>query len=244
MSTFFAAMWPTFFIRVSPASRKAKPACMNITSTAARTTQIVLAAIARSALLIARPPRGGLPVRLCVTLSTRVVQTIPSPETCRCGRRRRSRHDRVGLLVLDDEDEVRLRQEARLEDAPAVLVRDPRWRPWPTASTTVTPTWPVCSSTASMTVSTRSRTTTASTLITDSSIGARGARRRARCRRAGRCARGGRPRGSRTRRCSARLARFSGKTPAWSVQIPRPRSPTSASSSAWPTPWPRAASPT
>ena len=41
----------------------------------------------------------------------------------------------------------------------------PRWRPCPTASITVTPTWPVCSSTASMTVSIRSRTTTASTFI-------------------------------------------------------------------------------
>src|SRR6266542_1492700 len=41
----------------------------------------------------------------------------------------------------------------------------PRCRPWPTASITVTPTWPVASSTASITVSTRSRMTTASTLI-------------------------------------------------------------------------------
>src|SRR5215510_7359134 len=46
--TFFAAMCPTFFIRVSPASRNAKPACMNMTSTAAMTTQIVLAAIVSS----------------------------------------------------------------------------------------------------------------------------------------------------------------------------------------------------
>jgi len=33
--------------------------------------------------------------------------------------------DRVDELVLDEEDEQRLRQEARLEDAAAVLVRDP-----------------------------------------------------------------------------------------------------------------------
>src|SRR5438132_1601683 len=39
--TFLPAMWPAFFIRVSPASRKAKPACMNMTSTAVTTTQIV-----------------------------------------------------------------------------------------------------------------------------------------------------------------------------------------------------------
>src|SRR5204862_457228 len=42
----------------------------------------------------------------------------------------------------------------------------PRSRPWPTASTTVTPTCPVSSSTASMASSTRSRSTIASTLIT------------------------------------------------------------------------------
>src|SRR3954469_6234987 len=41
----------------------------------------------------------------------------------------------------------------------------PRSRPCPTASTTVTPTWPVCSSTASITISTRSRSTTASTFV-------------------------------------------------------------------------------
>src|SRR6266436_5027940 len=46
--TFLPAMWPAFFIRVRPASRNAKPACMNITSTAVTTTQIVLAAISRS----------------------------------------------------------------------------------------------------------------------------------------------------------------------------------------------------
>src|SRR5437763_395004 len=35
------------------------------------------------------------------------------------------RHDAVHQVVLDDEEQQRLRQEARLEDAPAVLVRDP-----------------------------------------------------------------------------------------------------------------------
>ncbi len=45
MSTFLPAMCAAFFIRVSPASRKAKPACMNMTRTAATTTQMVLAAI-------------------------------------------------------------------------------------------------------------------------------------------------------------------------------------------------------
>ena len=68
MSTFFAAMWPTFFIRVRPASRNAKPACMKMTSIAARTTQIVLAAIVSS--LVAHTVSTSssfAPVRLCVT---------------------------------------------------------------------------------------------------------------------------------------------------------------------------------
>ena len=39
--TFLPAMWPAFFIRVRPASRNAKPACMNITRMAVTTTQIV-----------------------------------------------------------------------------------------------------------------------------------------------------------------------------------------------------------
>src|ERR1041385_6682528 len=50
IKTFFAATCPTFFIRVRPASRNAKPACMNITSTAVMSTQIVLAAMSRSLL--------------------------------------------------------------------------------------------------------------------------------------------------------------------------------------------------
>ena len=59
MRTFFAAMWPTFFIRVRPASTKANPACMNITSTAAMTTQMVLDAIASSFVVIRPPPPPG-----------------------------------------------------------------------------------------------------------------------------------------------------------------------------------------
>ena len=45
MSTFLPAICAAFFIRVRPASRNAKPACMNMTRTAATTTQRVLAAI-------------------------------------------------------------------------------------------------------------------------------------------------------------------------------------------------------
>src|SRR4051794_15315984 len=44
-------MCDAFFMRVRPASRKAKPACMNITRIAVTTTQMVLAAIRRSLFL-------------------------------------------------------------------------------------------------------------------------------------------------------------------------------------------------
>ena len=61
-----------------------------------------------------------------MTLSTGVVQTSPSPGLVAAARRVDDRRDdAVDALVLDDEDQQRLRQEARLEDAPAVLVRDP-----------------------------------------------------------------------------------------------------------------------
>src|SRR6266568_3080124 len=99
MSTFLPAMCAAFFIRVRPASRKAKPACMNMTRIAAMTTQTVLAAIRRFALLISsRPPRAR-----------RV-----------CDRFDNGRRD----LVLDDERQESLWQKARLEDAPSVLVGD------------------------------------------------------------------------------------------------------------------------
>src|SRR3954453_18314726 len=52
-------MCPAFFMRVNPASRNAKPACMNITSTAVTTTQIVDAATRRSCLAIELLPRGA-----------------------------------------------------------------------------------------------------------------------------------------------------------------------------------------
>ena len=163
-------MWPTFFIRVSPASRNAKPACMNMTSTAAKTTQIVDAAIA-SSLLLSDHLLQHRPVRLCLTLQTGVVQTIPSPDSCPV--RAVSTivvDDRLGDLVRRQRRQQRLREEARLEDAAAVLVRDPRLAPWPTASITVTPTCPVRSVTASITASTLSRTTTASILIMSASF--------------------------------------------------------------------------
>src|SRR5579885_3551078 len=125
MRTFFPAMCPAFFMRVSPASRKAKPACMNITRTAVITTQTVDTAISSSCRDIelhllepaARPmmsdaPHGRDPaqaVARLVAASGGVGDRLD---------------DIVDHLVGDDEDEHRLRQEPRLEDAAPVLVRD------------------------------------------------------------------------------------------------------------------------
>src|SRR6186713_1824922 len=106
MRTFLPAMCAAFFIRVRPASRKAKPACMNITSTAATTTQRVLAASSRSEFFTPLPPP----------------RAAAGPATRGVGDRCRGVG---GEFVSYDEGEQRLRQEARLEDAPAVLVRDP-----------------------------------------------------------------------------------------------------------------------
>src|SRR6266545_4601098 len=127
MRTFLPAMWPAFFIRVRPASRKAKPACMNITSTAVMTTQIVLAAIRRSWFL-------GTGLHLLELAPGPVVRDVvdrrrpddPVARLVAAPRGVRDRRDHRGReLVLDDEREQRLREEARLEDAPPVLVGDP-----------------------------------------------------------------------------------------------------------------------
>src|SRR5207247_808913 len=126
MRTFLPAMWPAFFIRVRPASRKAKPACMNITSTAVMTTQIVLAAMRRSEFL-------GTGLHLLELASRAVVHhavdaRAPHDPVARFvaapGGVADHRGDVVGDLVLDEEDQQRLRQEARLEHTTAVLVRD------------------------------------------------------------------------------------------------------------------------
>src|SRR5436190_9295753 len=124
MRTFLPAMWPAFFIRVRPASRKAKPACMNITSTAVITTQIVLAAISRSLLAIAAlstdldlleaPPR---PVVGDVADARRPDEAVAALVAAARGVGDRL-DDRMCEMVLDDERQQRLRQEARLEDAP------------------------------------------------------------------------------------------------------------------------------
>src|SRR6476659_6340790 len=102
MSTFLPAMCAAFFIRVSPASRNANPACMNITRTAATTTQIVEAAIASSLL------DNGLD--LLEPQASPVVRHVPD---------RRGPHDPVARLVAAAR-RVRDRGDDRLRD----LVRD------------------------------------------------------------------------------------------------------------------------
>src|SRR3954453_18123997 len=125
MSTFLPAMCPAFFMRVSPASRNAKPACMNITSTAQTTTQMVDAAISRSwflgtdtDLLQLRPRPVVGRVRDLRGPAEAVPRLVAAP---------RRVDDRVDderrQTVIDDEDPQRLRQEPRLEDPAAVLVR-------------------------------------------------------------------------------------------------------------------------
>src|SRR5579884_569664 len=130
MRTFLPAMCPAFFIRVRPASRNAKPACMNITSTAVTTTQIVLAAISRSLLETAAlstdlhlPEAPPCAVVRDVLDRGRPDEAVAGFVAAPC--RVDDRVDRSRrVLVRDDERQERLRQEARLEDAPPVLVRD------------------------------------------------------------------------------------------------------------------------
>src|SRR5215831_5641522 len=118
-------MCAAFFIRVSPASRNAKPACMNITSTAVTTTQIVLAAISRSLLL-------ATDFHLLQAQSRAVVRDVldrrrpDEPVARRVAAARRvgdGAHHVLGPVVAHDEREQRLRQEPGLEDAAPVLVR-------------------------------------------------------------------------------------------------------------------------
>src|SRR5216684_2091620 len=117
MRTFLPAMCPAFFIRVSPASRNAKPACMNITRTAVMITQIVLAAISRSWFLgidLDLPEPEARPIVGDAVDRARPDEPVPRLITAarRIDDRRR---DGVGELVLDHERQQRLGQEARLE---------------------------------------------------------------------------------------------------------------------------------
>src|SRR5215208_1001523 len=110
--------------------------------------------------------RSGRPVRLWVTWSTGVVQTRPSPQSFPL----RAASAAVAATAAASSSATTNVSSAfgRKRDSktrPRYSCVIPRCRPWPTASTTVTPTWPVCSSTASITISTRSRRTTASTFL-------------------------------------------------------------------------------
>src|SRR5919201_1708312 len=127
MRTFLPAMCPAFFTRAGPASRNAKPACMNITSTAVTITQIVLAAMSRSWFLgtdldLLQPsPRPVVrDVRDARRPDEPVAALVATPRRIGDGL-----DDGRREMGLDDERQQRLRQEPRLEDAAAVLVRDP-----------------------------------------------------------------------------------------------------------------------
>src|SRR5437762_1306136 len=103
-------MWPAFFIRVRPASRKANPACMNMTRTAATTTQTVLAAMSRSWF-------SGIQLHLLEGASGPVVPDVldgarPDDPVARLVAAPRGVDDRVDErfreVVPHDEDEQRL----------------------------------------------------------------------------------------------------------------------------------------
>src|SRR4051812_17299935 len=112
MRTFLPAMWPAFFIRVRPASRNAKPACMNITSTAAMTTQTVLVAIASSlldtSLHLLQPQSGPVvdDVRDDFLPHDPVARLVAAARCVRDGGLHRVRD-----LVADEEGQDGLRQE-------------------------------------------------------------------------------------------------------------------------------------
>src|SRR3954449_2638650 len=123
MRTFLPAMCPAFFMRVSPASRNAKPACMNMTSTAVMTTQIVDAATRRSCFDIEFLQWCAGAVVGDAADGCRPAEAVAGLVAAPRGVDDRG-DDLVDDLVADDEHEQRLRQEARLEHAPPVLVRD------------------------------------------------------------------------------------------------------------------------
>src|SRR6476469_4422663 len=102
-------MCPAFFIRVSPASRNAKPACMNITSTAVMTTQIVEAAINKSEFLGTSPDLLELaPGSMVNDIRDlrRPDQAVTGLVAAACGVDDGVDHE-LGQAVLDDEDQHR-----------------------------------------------------------------------------------------------------------------------------------------
>src|ERR1700757_3783651 len=104
-------------MRVRPASRKANPACMNMTRTAVTTTQIVDAAMSKSWFL-------GIDGHLLQAHSGSVVRHVrdgrspdkPVPRLVAAAGGVDDRcDDVVGDRVADDEDEHRPGQEPRFE---------------------------------------------------------------------------------------------------------------------------------
>src|SRR3954453_9147195 len=123
--TFLAAMWPTFFMRVRPASRKAKPACMNMTSTAAITTQTVLTAMPRSLLDTCLPLLELHPGSVVDDVQHRLLpHQAVAGLVAAAGRVAHGRLHCVCEIVADEEGQDGLRQEPRLEHTTAVLVCD------------------------------------------------------------------------------------------------------------------------
>src|SRR3954469_3219123 len=114
MRTFLPAMCPAFFMRVSPASRNAKPACMNMTSTAATTTQMVDIPTRRSCFDIEFLQWCSGAVVHDAVDGCHPAQSVAGLVAAPRGIDDR-RHHVIGDLVGDDEDEQRFRQEPRLE---------------------------------------------------------------------------------------------------------------------------------
>src|SRR5512146_1119854 len=118
-------------MRVRPASRNAKPACMNITRTAVTTTQTVETAINRSWF-------SATDLDLLEPAARAVVDDVADgrrpPEAvlrfvAATGRVDERVDHELLQPVIDDEDQQRLRQEPRLEDPSAVLVGDAQLTP-------------------------------------------------------------------------------------------------------------------
>src|SRR5215208_2657839 len=142
------------------------------------------------------------PVLLCLTFEMGLVQTRPSPDSLPL-RAASTIASTTARTAWSSTTKVRsaFGRNRDSNTRPRYSCVIPRWRPWPIASTTVTPTWPVSSSTASITVSTRSRSTTASTLVIESPrFVVRAGRCRARGRRAFRSPSALRRRGTRALR--------------------------------------------
>ena len=181
------------------------------------TTQIVLTprSADRGSRHAARPPPGLAGAVVHDVLDRASSRRGRRPTRCRCAPRRRSPATTSSAMPsATTKTSSAFGRKRDSKTRPRYSCVTPRSRPWPIASITVTPTWPVASSTASITVSIRSRMTTASTLssITSHRSSSRTTSRRMPCRRPRRSA----CRASEAERACSRVrgsAQFSGKTP-------------------------------